>query len=666
MSQGYLHTFPNEGTKSGRVGQQHRYLYLLRAAHGLINRHKLVALLFFGGLLLSYSLASMLYRPSLDLTFSQATVCTSKFTLFPGVHKAPQEGDFMVSFSGGVSVFGATIGSSRVCATPTTAVKPMAVHTVPYGLFGNDIFSNKIFVAAEEYPVVKTDQLNKKTISAVSPFRLELSRYDEVFSYELYANNSASNCEKEGQFINCYPAKHQLKQGVIYKIKLQRSYAGAPVETLFEDTIKTAEPLTILSTSIPANATVYEPVTELMLTASSELMGSPSAQVTVDGNPYTGQMFLHGNQLKVSFNEPLPWRSEVKIVVTSLEATSGAVLDTAYELAFTTAGGPKIVSTNVTEIKMDPGNQLELTFDQDLASDQPFASQVTITGPQGDVAAEYRVDRAILRVTPTEQLRRCASYIVRVSEKLENPYKISGDSSWEQAFKTSCGVVSSIGTSVQGRQILAHSFGAGSDVVVYVGGMHGTEASGTKTLNEFIDALERDFEKIPSKRRIVVIPNSNPDGIAHGTRTNANGVDLNRNFPADDWQSEVHMPGGIVSPTGGGVAALSEPESQALAAYIDLLSPRLVLTYHAVASIVIGNGSGDSNALANIYASKAGYAHAYDAHADETFGYPTTGEFEGWLHDNKNIPALLVEQSASTRSVYRSEKAALWHMATLL
>ena len=38
---------------------------------------------------------------------------------------------------------------------------------------------------------------------------------------------------------------------------------------------------------------------------------------------------------------------------------------------------------------------------------------------------------------------------------------------------------------------------------------------------------------------VAVIAVANPDGLQKQTRTNANGVDINRNFPASNWQSSL-------------------------------------------------------------------------------------------------------------------------------
>ncbi len=67
-----------------------------------------------------------------------------------------------------------------------------------------------------------------------------------------------------------------------------------------------------------------------------------------------------------------------------------------------------------------------------------------------------------------------------------------------------------------------------------VGCIHGDETAGIAVAC----ALERIS---PPDLDLWILPDLNPDGVAAGTRRNAHGVDLNRNFPFD-WQNHA-LPG---------------------------------------------------------------------------------------------------------------------------
>lgn len=125
-----------------------------------------------------------------------------------------------------------------------------------------------------------------------------------------------------------------------------------------------------------------------------------------------------------------------------------------------------------------------------------------------------------------------------------------------------------IGISVQGRQIKAYRIGDQSAAVkaVFIGGIHGNEAQPSKILLNLMSG--------PTVRgaAIWVIPRMNPDGVVHQRRTNARGVDLNRNFPVD-W---VRQP----APYYSGPGPASEPETRAVLRFLRSVDPDYVAVLH--------------------------------------------------------------------------------------
>ena len=116
--------------------------------------------------------------------------------------------------------------------------------------------------------------------------------------------------------------------------------------------------------------------------------------------------------------------------------------------------------------------------------------------------------------------------------------------------------------------------GSGPTAGLLVAAQHGEEA---------VTALlaRRLLERVPGDAtRWVVVPVANPDGLINGTRQNAAGVDLNRNFPAATWRSDDSFtyPPGIederrvianrTNLSTPGEHPGSEPETQALMSFV--------------------------------------------------------------------------------------------------
>jgi hypothetical protein len=128
-----------------------------------------------------------------------------------------------------------------------------------------------------------------------------------------------------------------------------------------------------------------------------------------------------------------------------------------------------------------------------------------------------------------------------------------------------------IGRSVQGRDIVAYRKGraGAARTVMVIGEMHGDERGGLVTAKHLIErvAVRTDVD-------VWVIQTINPDGYAARTRTNAHGVDLNRNFP-ENW-----VRSGRGTPKYSGPRPASEPETKALMAFLTAVQPDEVASIH--------------------------------------------------------------------------------------
>lgn len=123
-----------------------------------------------------------------------------------------------------------------------------------------------------------------------------------------------------------------------------------------------------------------------------------------------------------------------------------------------------------------------------------------------------------------------------------------------------------IGQSVQDRPIDAAAQGYGRTVLV-VGCIHGDECAGLPVARRLMR------EPVPEGMRLVVVPQLNPDGYRRRTRTNARGVDLNRNW------SEGWRPSGR-GPIWSGPRPFSEPETRAARRLIEREQPAVTVWLH--------------------------------------------------------------------------------------
>ncbi len=208
----------------------------------------------------------------------------------------------------------------------------------------------------------------------------------------------------------------------------------------------------------------------------------------------------------------------------------------------------------------------------------------------------------------------------------------------------------SVGRSVKGRTLYQRDVIAPDARlrVLVVGAMHGDELSSASLALHWIQLAEQT----PSNAHWRFIPALNPDGLMSrpARRVNANGVDLNRNFPTPNWKRDAKLywekrtrkdPRRWPGPR-----PLSEPESQYLYDEMERFQPHLIVSVHAPYGVLDFDGPSVPPArLGRLYLDQVGI-------------FPgSLGNFGG-VH--KGMPVVTIELPSAFRTPLDAETRQMW------
>ena len=198
-----------------------------------------------------------------------------------------------------------------------------------------------------------------------------------------------------------------------------------------------------------------------------------------------------------------------------------------------------------------------------------------------------------------------------------------------------------LGKSVKGRDITAMIYGKGKKRVLVFGGIHGDEQNTTVVARSL--AVHLNTETLPQNLTVIILPDVNPDGLMAQTRVNANGVDINRNFPSKTWRADY-----TEQRRYPGLKPSSEPETRAVLDLLERYPPDLVVTLHAAMGCV--NWDGPAGAFAALILTSI---NNYPLCA--TLGYDTPGSLGLLMGLDKNIPTVTIELRAENASTLVEE-----------
>ncbi|MDP3962916.1 MAG: M14 family zinc carboxypeptidase [bacterium] len=202
------------------------------------------------------------------------------------------------------------------------------------------------------------------------------------------------------------------------------------------------------------------------------------------------------------------------------------------------------------------------------------------------------------------------------------------------------------GYSKKGRPIEGYEIGSGDRVLFLHGAIHGKEMGSAMLLRELVLEIAANPHILTPSKKLVIIPIVNPDGYYDRTdKLNANGVNLNLNFPTADWQT--YGPEG----TFAGTEPFSETESRVLRDVVAQYKPDTMIAYHSFGALVSPEMVTSSRELARWYAEKTGYTY-YDI-----WDYPGTAT--KWFEESTEGAAITVELTKDLFSDWDINKEAL-------
>jgi hypothetical protein len=187
--------------------------------------------------------------------------------------------------------------------------------------------------------------------------------------------------------------------------------------------------------------------------------------------------------------------------------------------------------------------------------------------------------------------------------------------------------------------------------ILVIGGTHGDELTSVSVVFRWIAKLNKFHSGIFHWH---IAPMMNPDGVLnrHASRTNRNGVDLNRNMPSDDWQTNAlsywENQGGKDPRKYPGQSAASEPETQWLIDEINAFQPDAIISVHAPYGVVDFD-----SLLLNTAPQSLGKLHL------NLLGtYP--GSLGNYAGINRNIPVITLELPHAWEMPSENESTKIW------
>jgi protein MpaA len=186
-----------------------------------------------------------------------------------------------------------------------------------------------------------------------------------------------------------------------------------------------------------------------------------------------------------------------------------------------------------------------------------------------------------------------------------------------------------LGESINKQDINAAFIGKGDKYIFVIACMHGDEKQG-KTIALKTLAYFEENKLLLQNKQLIIIPVLNPDGYSQNNRGNARGVDINRNFPAKNWEHSKEK-----NEFYPGESPASEPETLIIINLIEKYKPELIINLHQPYKLINFDGPAEK------YADLMTKLNHYKIQKD--IGYQTPGSLGTYAGIERNIPVITLE-----------------------
>jgi hypothetical protein len=507
-------------------------------------------------------------------------------------------------------------------------------------------------------PVVASTSTAPK-VPLTKPITFSINKEDEFFTYSIATDTKSQSCVVIKTNIHCRIDKLGLSQGDEYTLTLMRSFEGKNIQPVAKQMVALLPPVTVLDSSVKEGQVLYANTSEVRIKLSAPVTTARAILEEAKGSGFTEidqTTSVKDDVVTIRASQVLPREKNYRLTLVNVQTREGAELKTPYIANFQTSGGPKVIGVNIGASNVDANAQIIVTFDQPLMPGVDIKKFASLEGGEASISSQANTLIFALR-----GLTRCSAFTLHINKGIVGENSLPMKEDWSYISRISCRDTATIGYSVNGRPIVAYYYGSGATSILFTGGIHGTEASGSYIMQDWANYLDANAFKIPAGKQVVVVPSLNPDGLATNNRYNARGVNLDRNFPTANWSTDISVSGGGTKAGGGGSSPLSEPEAKAIADLTTRLRPRLEVSYHSQGSLVGANACSSSPPVARQYAAAVGYGTMIGT-AEEVMGYTFTGEYEEWMCEKYGTTSILIELPTHTGRYFSKHLDALWQM----